>query len=307
VSHPALDQPGARLATDGELAQLEQAYADAAKLALEIGFDGVDLKMCHGYLMNELLGAQLRPGPYGGSLENRTRLSRNALQRIRDTVGDRLLLASRLSAYDGVPYGKILETPYRYGWSTSAEDPAQEDLTETTRFIGWLHDWGVRLINVTIGVPYFNPHIGRPFEKPDEGNYESPEHPLLGVFRHFRIARALQRSFPDLPMVGTGYSWLQKYLIHAGAANLLDGNITFVGVGRGALAYPDFARDALERGELQEKRCCKTVTFCTWLMRAKDNELGQFPTGCVPYDKDPYGKIMKEAQLARARTKKGKS
>ncbi len=314
VNHPVLDKlkSSVRLISDSELEQLEQTYAERAKLALEIGFDGVDLKMCHGYLGNELLGAHLRPGPYGGSFENRTRLARNALARIRDAVGDRMLLCARLGCYDGLPYRinpqtklgepREYERPYRYGWGASAEDPFREDLSETKRLIGGLRDWGVRLINVTLGVPYFNPHVGRPFEKADQGNYEPPEHPLLGVWRHFRIAGALQRAFPDLPMVGTGYSWLQKYLVHAGAANLADGNISFVGVGRGVLAYPEFARDVLEKGEMEEVRCCKTVTFCTYLMRAKDHPTGQFPTGCVPFDKETYGPIMKEAQRSKKRT-----
>lgn len=315
VNHPVLDKlkPNLRVIPDSELEALEQIYADRAKLALELGFDGIDLKMCHGYLGNELLSAHMRPGAYGGTLENRARLARNALRRIRDAAGDRLLLATRLNCYDGVPYRlnpqtklgepREIELPYRYGWSTSAENPFCEDLRETMQLIGWLRDWGVRLINVTMGVPYFNPHVGRPFEKPDEGNYESPEHGLLGVWRHFRIARALQRAFPDLPMVGTGYSWLQKYLIHAAAANIEAGDIAFAGIGRGALAYPEFAKDALEKGELQEARTCKTVTFCTYLMRNKDHPTGQFPTGCVPYDKEVYGPIMKEAQRAKA-TKK---
>ncbi len=310
VSNPALDKPGSRLITDGELEELEQRYAEAARLALEIGFDGIDLKTCHGYLLNELLASYLRPGPYGDSLENRTRLIRNTLARIREAVGDRLLLAVRLGAYDGPPYCRNRETglgepgqfqlPYRYGWSTDAFDPLREDLRETLQLVGWLRERGVGLLNVTLGVPRFNPHVGRPFEQPDEGNYEAPEHPLLGVWRHFRIAAALQHAYPDLPMVGTGYSWLQKYLVHAGAANIADHHITFVGVGRGALAYPDFARDALEKGELDEARCCKTVSFCTYLMRAKENELGQFPTGCVPFDKQVYGPVMKEARQAKA-------
>ena len=61
----------------------------------------------------------------------------------------------------------------------------------------------------------------------DEGNYEQPEHPMLGVDRHFRIAGELQRAFPDLPMVGTGYSWLQQFAINAGARNVADGATTF--------------------------------------------------------------------------------
>jgi hypothetical protein len=151
-----------------------------------------------------------------------------------------------------------------------------------------------------MGSPYFNPHVGRPFETPDEGNYEEPEHPLLGVERHFRIAGELQRTFPDLPMVGTGYSWLQKYAINAAARNIAGGNIRLFGLGRGALAYPDFPRDALEKGELDERRVCKTLSYCTYLMRRKDNELGQWPTGCPPFDKEGYGEIMKAAR-AKAR------
>ena len=119
--------------------------------------------------------------------------------------------------------------------------------------------------------------------------------------RHFRIAGELQRSFPDIPIVGTGYSWLQKYAINAGAKNLATGNIRFVGIGRGALAYPDFAADALEKGELDERRVCKTLTFCTYLMRQKHHPLGQFPTGCPPFDKEGYGEIMKEARAAQRR------
>ena len=154
-------------------------------------------------------------------------------------------------------------------------------------------------MNISLGVPYYNPHVGRPFEKPDEGNYEPPEHPLIGVARHFRIAAELQRAYPGLPMVGTGYSWLQRFLISAGAANLKAGNISLLGYGRAALPYPDLARDALERGELDDSRTCKTLTFCTFLMRQKNHPLGQFPTGCPPFDRKAYGPIIKEARAAR--------
>jgi 2,4-dienoyl-CoA reductase-like NADH-dependent reductase (Old Yellow Enzyme family) len=116
------------------------------------------------------------------------------------------------------------------------------------------------------------------------------------VDRHFRIAAELQRTFPDLPMIGTGYSWLQKYALNAAAANLESGAIRLFGLGRGVLSYPDFARDALEKGELDEARVCKTLTYCSFLMRQKTNELGQYPTGCPPFDKLVYGPIVKEAR-----------
>ncbi|MFB3828866.1 MAG: NADH:flavin oxidoreductase [Bryobacteraceae bacterium] len=295
--------------TDSELAALEDRYVEAARLAAQAGFDAVDMKVTHGYLAAELMGAKTREGRYGGPLENRVRFARNIMGKIRAALGGRLTICMRLGCYDGVPYFRDPQTgigvparyalPYPYGFGMDPDDPLREDLTEVKQAIAWFRESGVELLNVSMGSPYYNPHIGRPFEKPDDGNYEQPEHPLAGVNRHFRIAGELQRAFPGLPMVGTGYSWLQKYAINAGARNIAQGDITLMGIGRGALAYPDFAADALEKGELDELRVCKTLTYCTYLMRQKHNALGQFPTGCPPFDKDPYGQIMKSARATK--------
>ncbi len=295
--------------TDDQLERLEDDYVEAARLAAEAGFEAVDIKATHGYLLSELLGAKTREGRYGGPLENRLRFFRNVMGKIRAALGDRLLLCMRLGCFDGVPYLRDPQTglgvpcdyslPYPYGFGVNPENPQVEDLSEVKQAIECFRSWGLCLLNVSLGSPYYNPHIGRPFEKPDEGNYEEPEHPLLGVDRHFRIAGELQRAFPDLPMVGTGYSWLQKYSINAGAANVGQGLIRLMGIGRNALAYPDFARDALEKGELDERRVCKTLTYCTYLMRQKHHPTGQYPTGCPPFDKDPYGEIIKQARAAK--------
>ncbi len=292
--------------SDDELERLEDDFVAAAGLAIEAGFRAVDIKATHGYLLSELLGAKTREGRYGGSLENRTRIIRNIMGKIRAKYGKELMLCMRLGCFDGIPYGRDEATgigvpfeypvPYPYGWGVDPNDPLKDDLTEVKQAIAWFREWGLELLNVSLGCPYYNPHIGRPFEKPDDGNYEQPEHPLHGVDRHFRIAGELQQSFPDLPMVGTGYSWLQKYCINAAARKIDEGAIRFFGIGRGALAYPDFARAVMERGELDERRVCKTLTYCTWLMRRKDHPLGQWPTGCPPFDKEVYGPVMKEAR-----------
>ena len=293
--------------SDAELERLEDDYVQAAKLALQAGFRSVELKVTHGYLLAELLGAKTREGRYGGSLENRTRMIRNILGKIRAATGNQLTLLMRLGCFDSVPYMNGADgvgvplahpIPYPYGWGVDSNNPLQEDLTEVKQAIGWFKDWGIELLNVSIGCPYYNPHIVRPYEKPDEGNYEQPEHPMIGVDRHFRISGELQRTFPDLPMVGSGYSWLQIYSINAAAHNVAEGNIRIFGIGRNALAYPDFAVDVAEKGELDERRVCKTLTYCTFLMRNKNNAIGQFPTGCPPFDKLVYGPIMKEAREA---------
>jgi 2,4-dienoyl-CoA reductase-like NADH-dependent reductase (Old Yellow Enzyme family) len=299
--------------SDDELERLEEKYVEAARLAYRAGYTAVDVKATHGYLINELLGARTRPGRYGGSLENRARFLLNICNRIGSEFGSKMTITVRLGCFDSVPYLKgsdngkgepyAFQRPYDYGFGVNTSNPLEEDLREVKTVIGWLKDAGCKLLNVSMGSPYYNPHVTRPFEKPDEGNYEEPEHPLLGVNRHFRIAGELQRTFPDLPMVGSGYSWLQIYAINAGARNIDEGNIRFVGIGRNSLAYPEFGRDAVEKGVLEELRVCKTLTFCTYLMRQKTHPLGQWETGCPPFDKSVYGSVIKAAREAKRTAK----
>ncbi|MBL0175224.1 MAG: NADH:flavin oxidoreductase [Ignavibacteria bacterium] len=294
------------LLSDDDLLRLQDAYIAAARLAADAGFDFVDIKQCHTYLLGELLCARRRAGRFGGSFENRTRFVREVLDGIRAETGPRLILASRINAFDGVPYTADPDTgigrpdaftiPYEDGFGVDPADPLKEDLTEPVALARMLAAHGVDLLNVSLGSPYYNPHVGRPYERASEGSYETPEHPLAGVDRHFRITAALQEAVPDVAVVGTGYSWLQKYLVHAAEWNIRRGRVTIAAVGRGALAYPEFATDALTTGELQSKRVCLTVSFCTDLMRAKKNALGQFPTGCVPRDEvyaDVYREVLK--------------
>jgi 2,4-dienoyl-CoA reductase-like NADH-dependent reductase (Old Yellow Enzyme family) len=299
------------LASDEYLAALEDRFVQAATLARELGFDGIDLKMTHGYLLSELIGARTREGLYGGSLQSRARFALNVVEKIRKHVGDDFLLAVRLGVYDGIPYAvgskdsigvpRAFPTPYNYGFGADPRDPYRMDLSEPIQFIGWLKQAGVRLVNVSLGIPYANPHLGRPFDKPNEGYYETPEHPLLGVARHFSATAQIQNAHPDLAVVGTGYTWLRHFLIHAAAANIKQHRTTLAGLGRAALAYPDLPRVTLEKAELDTLRTCKTLSYCTYLMRSKNNELGQFPAGCPPFDKEGYGEIMKQARAA-ART-----
>ena len=290
--------------SDDELERLEDRYVEVAKLAYRIGFDFIDLKQCHTYLLNELLAAKTRPGKYGGSFENRTRFIRNIIGKIRVEVGSKLILASRLNVYDGVAYmpnektnvgiPREIPSPYPYGFGVDEKKPPNPDLTEPIKLIGLMKEWGVGLVNVSMGSPYYNPHIGRPFERPPIDGYETPEHPLVGVDRHFRLTAQIQRSCPDLPIVGTGYSWLQNYVVNAGEANAQDGKVTFVAVGRGAMAYPDYVKDLIESGQMDRKKSCVAVSYCTALMRAKDHPLHQFPSGCVPRDRF-YTQIYKDA------------
>ena len=294
------------LLDDDYLKRLPEHYVEAARRAWQAGFQFVDVKQCHRYLLSELLAARTRPGPFGGSLENRTRLARTIIERIRAEVPG-LMIASRINVYDGIPFRVGPDPdgpgepcpwtmPLQTAWGTRSDDPFEPDLSEPLWWIGEMVRLGVSLVNVSMGNPYASPHLLRPFEVPPPDGYHTPEHPLIGVDRHFRLAGAVQRAFPHVPVVGSGYSYLQEYLPHAAAANVRDGRITFAGVGRAALPMPDFAEQLRRHGKLDRRRVCRTFSYCTALMRSRHNELGQFATGCPPFDREVYGPLWEQAK-----------
>jgi NADPH2 dehydrogenase len=295
-SYPAL--------SDDYLKGLVDHYVAAARLAYKAGYQFVDVKQCHRYLLNEVLAARRRPGPYGGSLENRTRLARDIITAIRTEVPG-LVIASRINVFDGIPYRAQAggagvpcdwQPPLTCAWGTDPADPNKPDMTEPIAWIGEMLELGVACVNTSMGNPYATPHLTRPFEYAPPDGYETPEHPLVGVERHFRLTEEVQRAFPQAAIVGSGYSYLQEFMANAGAANIRDGRTTFVGVGRASLAQPDFVRQLQEHGMLDRKRLCRTFSYCTALMRSKHNELGQFATGCPPFDKEVYGPIWDKAK-----------
>jgi 2,4-dienoyl-CoA reductase-like NADH-dependent reductase (Old Yellow Enzyme family) len=271
------------LISDDDLDRLQERYVAAARLAVACGFDGLDIKSCHRYLISELLAAHTRPGKYGGSFENRTRFLLETVRRVREEApGAQLTL--RLNVYDG--------HPYPWGWGVDRDDPGRPDLAEPLRLIGLLREAGVTLINVTAGNPYYTPHINRPFDQNVIGGYTPEEHPLVGVARLVGLARQIKAVHPDLVVLGSGYSWLRQYAGHAAAGVLAQGWADIIGWGRGAFAYPDFARDLLQKGALDDARCCIACSRCTQIMRDHGR------SGCVPFDREVYAPIYRAGRQA---------
>jgi len=259
--------------SDEELDRLQDSFVGAAKLAASAGFDGVDVKACHGYLGSELLAAFTREGRYGGPFENRTRFLLETVQRIRAEVPGSLV-TSRLNVFDGLPYP--------YGFGVARDDPDEPDLTEPLLLLQKLQDLGCELANITLGVPRCRPHLGRPFNRAVPGSPSAPEHPLVGIARFLDLTARLQKGWPDLALVGTGYSWLRHFFPYVGAAAVRAGGVSIVGVGRMAFAYPDFARDLEEHGALDPRKSCVACSGCSELMRAGGR------TGCIVRDGDLY-------------------
>jgi NADPH2 dehydrogenase len=290
--HVAADHP---LLSDGEIRALIDDYVIAAKRAYDCGYQFVDLKHCHGYLGHEFLSAKTRAGEFGGSLENRTRFLSELVAGIRAEVPG-LELGVRVSAFDLVPfkpdpaqsgpdalgpgvpddYSQCL--PYRYGFGTDEREPIKADLAETRAFLGVAKSLGIRLINITLGSPYYTPHLLRPALYPPSDGYKPPEDPLIGVLRHLETVRELKQAFPDLAFMGSGYTYLQEFLPNVAQAVVREGWVDLVGLGRMVLSYPELPADVLAGRLLQKKRLCRTFSDCTTAPR------NGMVSGCYPLD-----------------------
>jgi len=266
-----------RIVSDDYLKSLEEEYGKAAALAEKAGFDGVDIKCCHGYLMSELMGAHVREGSYGGSFENRTRLFFNAIENAKANTGKDFIVTSRMNAYDGFLYP--------YGFGVSEEMGITPDLREPLEVVRILTEkYGFELLDITIGNPYVNPHVNRPF---NQGPYVSPEAPLTGVERMMHCVGEIQKSFPDLKVVGSGFSYMGKEGENLAAGAVENGICSLVGFGRQAFAYPEFAKDIINGG-MDEKKACIACGKCSELMRAGT------VAGCVIRDAETYLPYYKE-------------
>lgn len=289
--HPFLDQKFGLgddypLMTDGEIDDLIGDFVVAAKRAQEAGFDFVDVKHCHGYLGHEFLSAVDRPGRYGGSFENRTRFLREVVAGIRAEAPG-LKIGVRVSAFDLLPFRpgadgtgepeQYQNGAYRYAFGGAASG-LEVDLSEPRAFLDLLRSLDIRLVCITGGSPYYNPHIQRPALFPPSDGYQPPEDPLVGVARHIDVAARLKAHAPDLTIVGTGYSYLQEWLPNVAQNVVRTGKADFVGIGRLILSYPDVIGDILEGKPLERKRLCRTFSDCTTAPR------NGLVSGCYPLD-----------------------
>lgn len=280
--HPELEQYRAAddscIASDDYLKGLEEKFGEATKLAKEAGFDAVDIKSCHGYLLAELNSAYNRPGAYGGCFENRTRLLRNGIQAAKAYEDDSFLVTARLGIHDGYAYP--------LGFGVNPDSGTTPDLSEPIRLVQELRDtYGIKMLNLTMGNPYATTHVTRPY---DAGKYLPDEHPFLGLDRMIQGIGAVKKAVPGVTILASAPTYLRRYadLFSAGAVEqgLCDGML----FGRMAFADPDFANEIVKNGRIDPKRICLTCGKCGDLIRSHK------PTGCVIRDPDVFMEFYKE-------------
>lgn len=257
------DQPYT-VASDDYCSSIPQRYAEAARLAEAAGFDGIDVKCCHGYLFNEFLSAKERDGIYGGSLENRTKLYFDCIESVKNSVKN-IFVTTRLNACDCFPY------PFGFG----VDSDNNIDLSETKIIIDNLQKKGIELINLTLGNPYLIPHINRPC-------INAPEDGKTGLKRIHDITKELNETFPDIKFVMSGLSFEGENALDYSADIIEEGVADFAGFGRMAFAYPDFYKDYIKYGKLDKSKVCLKCSKCSQLMR------NATVAGCPVRDSEVY-------------------
>ena len=278
---PILDKGNEIVVTDEYLDALTERYVQSALLAKEAGFDGVDIKSCHRYLLNELLAAHTREGRYGGSFENRTRFLRNTIIAVKKACGEDFIIASRFNVFDA--------HPYPYGFGCDKEDLWKFDPSEPVALVKMMVENGVQLLSNSGGNPYYiYPQVTRPFDKSSYGIPTPDEHPLESCARLYYLTSVVQAAAGEVPVVGNGYSWLRQYYPYVASANIKAGKCSFVGLGRSSFAYPDSIKDLKENGYLDPGKCCITCSLCTQIMRDHGT------TGCVVRNSEVYMPLYKK-------------
>ena len=295
--HAVLDrrvgiEDDAAVLSDAELDDLIGAFVAVARLAREAGFQFVDVKACHGYLLHELLSGRERPGRYGGErLEDRARFLLDTIGAIRAEAPE-LAIGVRLSIFDHRPFaagGDGIGRPEasRHRPFGASPDGLDVDLGETHELVDRLAAAGVSLLCTTAGSPYTTPHIQRPAFYPPSDGYGPPEDPLVGVTRQIDATRAVKERHPNLFLVGSGYTYLQEWLPHVAQAIVRTGGVDSVGLGRMVLSYPDLPRDVIAGRPLRRRAICRTFSDCTTAPR------NGLVSGCYPLD--PFYKQREEA------------
>lgn len=130
----------AKKATIDDIREVTAAHANAARLAIDAGFDAVEIHLGHNYLASSFLSPLInrRTDEFGGSLENRAKVARGVVRAVRQAVGDQIAVTAKLNMSDGVRGGIPIE--------------------ESLQTAKWLkEDGGLDALQLTAGSSLVNP------------------------------------------------------------------------------------------------------------------------------------------------------
>ncbi|MBN1686565.1 MAG: hypothetical protein JW852_07905 [Spirochaetales bacterium] len=246
--------------TEKELQEVLNRHLEAAGLAHEAGFDGVDVKTCHGYLGTELLRPlNQRKDTFGGPVENRARLISSVINAaVRNFPG--FIVGTRMSVYEGM----------RGGCGTSGPGEILENLEDVKRIAGIFVEAGAHFLNISGGVPTHNARLLRPAKNED-----------FCRLSQFRYARQFKEWFPDTTIIGSTYTTGDGSSLDYARENISKGYTDFAGFGRQSLADTRFP------GKIKDER--EPIQWCTLCGRCSRLLAKDVNVYCESYHADnPY-------------------
>jgi 2,4-dienoyl-CoA reductase-like NADH-dependent reductase (Old Yellow Enzyme family) len=199
--------PKPKAMTKQDIENVKAAFVASAKRALEAGFDAIEIHNAHGYLLHEFISgvSNHRTDEYGGSFENRTRLTLEVVDLVRKTIPKDMPLFLRISATDWLEES---DKPELRGASWKVED--------TVRLAPMLAAHGVDVLDVSSGANHPEQHI------------------RLGPAYQAQFAKAVKKAVGDKLIVATVGSIGSGKL----AEELLQDGLDIVAVGRGFQKNP---------------------------------------------------------------------
>ena len=297
VGHPALSRPVrvtkeplygfeyAELIGEDEVNTIMDQLVEGAKIAQAAGADGVDIKLCTGYLGSQVLRPFNKENwKYGGPWENRRQFAFDLAERIVKAVNDPgFLVGSKVTMYEGFPGGQ----------GSAGPDTALMDLTESIDLVKGLEERGASYIIEALGAPRHTEDYG----KTDRSK------PYIG-YLHFYFQKLLRDVLkPETKVIGTCYSLYRdgshkafpavkpenNTLAFWGNKNIGDGIVDIVSLGRQSLADP-YVPVKMAEGREAEIKWCNGCDNCTVFLRSQEGG------GCAVYDKALAQKLVEIKQ-----------
>jgi 2,4-dienoyl-CoA reductase-like NADH-dependent reductase (Old Yellow Enzyme family) len=293
LSHPAFSRRvcvkplagfGGDMLSEDDVDKIIDKFVLSAKIAHDAGADGVDLKLCHGYLGSQILRPYNdRKWKYGGPWENRRRFAYDLIEKVTAAVNDKnFLIGSKVSFWEGFPGGQ----------GSAGPDTAIIDLTEPLDLIQGLEERGASFIIQSAGSPSITLALSQPDKAiPDQ------------VYLHHTFSSAGKKVLKKAVMIGSAYSVFNKgnnklqarekeqnTTVFWGNKNIRDGVTDMIALGRQSLADPLLPIKYLEGREDEIKWCTACDNCIEFLIRQKN-------VGCATYNK-PYTLSLQEIRRA---------
>jgi 2,4-dienoyl-CoA reductase-like NADH-dependent reductase (Old Yellow Enzyme family) len=279
---------GGDLLTEDEAEQIIKNFVLAAKVAHDAGADGIDVKLCHGYVGSQFLRPYNdRKWKYGGPWQNRTRFAYEVYERIAREVNDpNFIVGSKVSVWEGLPGGV----------GSAGPDTPLMDLTESLDLVKGLEARGAKYIIESAG----NPSLTLPLVQAEK---RFAEITYLRFFFQKELRRALRK---ETVVIGSNYSVFrngknsfrgvkqeESSFTYWANKNIREGLCDMVAIGRQSLADP-LLPSKLEAGKADEVNWCTVCDNCIEFL------IRQRPVGCSTYERE-YTQELKEIRAAQGR------